>query len=352
MANIDKIEQINSIDRHATLRYIQELPDQIEASWKDMESFVVPANYIKVTNVVILGMGGSGIGGRLAKAFAIKIAKIPIEVIGEYDLPGYVSSDTLIIAVSYSGGTEETISCLREAGKRKAKIVVITMGGEAASIASNLKVPVYKIEYGSQPRAALGYTFTPVLGVLNKLGIIELGKDDIAETVLLMRSLKTKLNPEVPTYQNEAKKIATTAQNMMPVIIGGEMLAPVAYRWATQIHENGKHAAYALVLPELCHNWLNGLHFPVAVLKQTYILILQSKNDHERNRLRQNIISRILQKNGIKYEFVSVGPVGGPLSEMMLTLYLGDYVSYYLAILNDIDPDVIEDIIFLKKQLG
>ena len=352
MTNLDQLNNIDQVDKQSMLRHIQELPGQIETCWDEIKKFVLPSNYIKMSNIVILGMGGSAIGGLLAKAIATMSSKVPIEVVNDYNLPAYVNADSLIIAVSYSGNTEETLTAFREAGKRRSKLVAITMGGDLASLATNFKAPVYKIIYGSQPRAALGYTFTAVLGILNKLGIIELGKDDIAESVLLMRGLSKKLNPEVPTYQNEAKKLAITMENLLPITIGAGIMAPVAFRYATQINENAKHFAYSLVMSEMCHNWLAGLKAPQQNVKQTYVLMLQSKFDNERIRLRQNIVSQILQKQGIKFDFINIQLSGCLLSEMLLMIYLGDYISYYLAILKDIDPTRVEEIEFLKKQLS
>lgn len=352
MTNLDQLNNIDQVDKQSMLRHIQELPGQIENCWDELKKFVLPANYIKMNNIVILGMGGSVIGGLLAKSLAMMSSKVPVEVVSDYHLPAYVNADSLVIAVSYSGNTEETLTAFREAGKRKSKLLAITMGGDLASLATNFKAPVYKITYGSQPRAALGYTFIAVLGVLNKLGIIELGKDDIAESVVLMRGFGKKLNPEVPTYQNEAKKIAITMENLLPITIGAGVMSPVAFRFATQMNENGKHFAYSLVMPEMCHNWLAGLKVPQQNVKQTYVLMLQSKFDNERIRLRQNIISQILQKQGIKFDFLNIQLSGCLLSEMLLMIYLGDYISYYVAILKDIDPTRVEEIEFLKKQLS
>ncbi len=352
MTNLDQINNLEHVDKQSMLRHIQELPDQIENCWEEMKSFVMPANYIKLSNVVILGMGGSAVGGFLAKALAFSTSKVPIEVVNSYHLPNYVGPETLVIGLSYSGNTEETLTTFREAGKKKAKLVAITMGGELASIASNFKAPVYTINYGSQPRAALGYLFTAVLGVLSKLDLVDLGKDDVRESAVLMRGLATKLNPEVPTYQNEAKKLAITMEDKLPIIAGAGVMAPVAYRWRTQINENGKHLAYSLELPELCHNWLAGLKVPQPLLKQTYVLFIQSKHENERNRIRQNIIGQILRKQGVKYDIISLQLSGCVLSEMLVTIYLGDYVSYYMAILKDIDPTKVEEIEYLKKQLS
>ncbi len=351
MANLDQLEYLKNLDKKEMIKFIKMLPDEIEKAWVELNKFVLPANYIKVNNVVILGMGGSAIGGLLTKSLGVLSSKIPIEIVSDYRPPYYVDENSLVIGVSYSGGTEETTAAFREAGKKKAKLVAVTKGGELASIASSYKAPTYKIEFDSQPRAALGFTMMAVLAILCKLSFVEIGNDDVKETIVLMRGMRTKLNPEVPTYQNEAKKLATTLRDFIPVIIGAGTMESVAYRWATQINENAKHSAFALAMPELCHNWIAGLHQPNAI-KNIYTIILQSKNDHERNRARANIISQILQKMSIKYELIQLHPTGSLLSEMLCTIYFGDYVSYYLGIIKDEDPDNIPEITFLKKQLS
>jgi glucose/mannose-6-phosphate isomerase len=345
---LDQPQCIKEIDKESMLRHILELPDQIEQAWADMQNFVIPAPYLKAKNVLILGMGGSGIGGLLVEYLAYSQSKVPVKVIREYELPAYVNSDSLVIASSYSGNTEETLAAFEEAAKKQAKLLAITMGGELASKASKYKAPVYKVEYGSPPRAAIGYSFTVVLAILHKLGFIELGKDDIREAIVLMKGMRTKFVPEVPTYQNEAKKLARKLEKSLPVVIGSGIMYPVAYRWAGQLGENSKHVAFSLPLPELCHNWLVGLTHEIDKL---YIMILQSKFDNPRNRLRQNIISQLLNKKNIRHELVFLQPSGSILSEQLLTVYFGDFVSYYLAILHNVNPTSIEEVNYLKINL-
>ncbi len=119
MANFDQIGEIKEIDKESMLRHIEELPDQIEQTWEYIQKFVLPANYIKVKNIIMLGMGGSGIGGLLASSLAFLSAKIPICILSDYNLPAYVNEDSLVISVSYSGNTEETLSAFKEAGEKK-----------------------------------------------------------------------------------------------------------------------------------------------------------------------------------------------------------------------------------------
>ncbi len=352
MENLDHPQAFDELDKEGMLNNITELPDQIEQAWQELEKFIIPAIYIKVKNVVILGMGGSGVGGSLGQILTQTTSRIPITVIKDYNLPKFVSSDTLVIGVSYSGETEETLTAFAEAGKRQAKLIGIAIGGSLVPMASKFRCPVYQFNYGSQPRAALGFLYTGILGIFNKLGIIELTQNDIKEAVVLMKGLREKIKPEAPIYQNDAKKLAQRIFGNLPIIIGSSILAPVAYRWRCQMNENAKNIACDLTLPELCHNWLSGLHFPAELKKTLLIIILQSKYDHPRNRLKQNIISQIFKKQGIASELIYMQPSGSPLSEQLLSIYFGDYVSYYLAMLNNVNPTTIEEVHFLKKQLS
>lgn len=351
MDNLDQPQSFGELDKENMLGHIMELPEQIDQAWNGLQNLIIPALYIKVKNVVILGLGGSGIGGNLAKFLTITSAKLPIEIVGDYTLPNHVSSDSLVIAVSYSGETEETLSAFKEASKKGAKLLVVTTGGELASLASRVKAPIYKINYGSPPRAALGYSFMAVLGVLHKLGLVELGRDDVKEAIVLMQGLRAKLSAEVPTYQNDAKKMAQRIGQKIPIVIGGGLLSPVAYRWMTQFNENAKHLSFTLVMPELCHNWINAMKFPQEVKAGLLVIVLQSKFDHPRNRLRQNVLAQIMRKNGLEHEFVFVHPSGNRLSEQLMTLYLGDFISYYLSLLNGVDPTPVDEVVYLKKQL-
>lgn len=352
MVNLDQPQNFGDFDKNNMIGHIQDLPDQIEQAWEDMQRFTVPTPYIQVKNVVILGMGGSGMGGSIARTLGLKVSKVPIEVVNDYHLPAYIGSDSLVIGISYSGQTEETLMAFQEAGKKKAKLIAITTGAGIAAMASRFKAPTYIINYGSEPRAALGFTFTAVLAVLKKLGFIELGKDDVKESVVLMRGLQTKLNPDIPIYKNEAKKFAIRMENAIVYITGAETMWPIAYRWSSMLNENAKHLATALSIPELCHNWLTGLDNPVELRKSIIVVILQSKFDFSRNRLRQQIVGQLLNKKGIRHEFVQVAPSGSLLSEQLVTIYLGDYISYYLAMLHQVNPTTTEEIIYLKKQLS
>ncbi|MEK7460646.1 MAG: bifunctional phosphoglucose/phosphomannose isomerase [Patescibacteria group bacterium] len=351
MASLDDVKQIEKLDLEKMGNDIAALPDQVEAGWQDFKGLTVPTHYVQAKNILILGMGGSAIGGELAAALAGATATVPIEVRRDYGLPGYVGKDTLVIGVSYSGNTEETLDGFRQAATRGAKLLAVSTGGEISSLARKFQIPVLSIDYGSQPRAALGYLFMAVMVILAKLRHVELTEREVTETAALMRGLSSKLVPKVATSDNLAKQLAVKLKDRIPLIIGAGPMATVAKRWKTQFNENGKVAAVAEVMPELCHNVVVGMQ---KVYRQRDFLLpifLTSSFAHPRNALRIGIISRQFAASKLPVETIAMQPAGTPLSEALQLIQLGDYISYYMAIQIGADPTEITSIIQLKKEL-
>jgi len=339
-------------DPSGMLQSIKDLPDQLESVNRQMKDFAVPTPYIKAKNIVVLGMGGSAIGGALTASLALLKCKIPVYVHRDYDLPGFVNHESLVIGVSYSGNTEETISGFTQAAERGAKLLAISTGGQISAICRKYRVPLFAIDYGAQPRAALGYLLGGVVIILNKLSFLELGDNEIAETIKLMRALENKIHIGIPSQQNQAKQLAQRIQGKIPMIIGSGVLSEVARRWKTQINENPKQLAIFEILPELNHNMVVGLDFPEKLPEKVFVIMLQSKFDHPRNKIRQQATLQILQQKKIQYETIYMQTATTTLAEMMLVIFLGDFVSYYLAMLNKVDPTPVDTISYLKDRLA
>lgn len=352
MGILDAEDKIKKLDTDGMLQSIADLPYQMETAWSELQKFVIPTPYIKCNKILILGMGGSAIGGDLVSSLALNYSKAPIIVQRDYGLPNFVDSSTLVIGVSYSGKTEETLDAFKMAGERNAKLIAITTGGEIEPVARKYNAPVFKISYGAQPRAALGYLFTAVLYVLYKLDFITLGQSEIIKTIEVMKEYQKEICDQSPTSHNPAKQLAEKIKDKIPVIIGAGTMSTVARRWKTQINENSKHAAFYEVFPELCHNLIVGLDWPKKLGEKIYFLVLESEFDHPRNKIRQSIIGQIFRKKGISYETIVMKKAFSPLVEMMQMILLGDYASYYLGILNGVNPTTIEMITFLKNKLA
>ena len=349
--NLDDPEVFNQYDPEGMLARIKELPRQCQQAWQAAMSFNLPADYTEVDRVIILGMGGSAIGGDLVRSLAESEAGIPILIHRDYGLPAFVNDRTLVIASSYSGNTEETLSAFEPALKTGAKKLAITTGGKLQTMAEENNIPVFKINYKAQPRAALGFSFLPTLGVLQKLGFLSDKSADVAETVSILEELSARINEKAPLAGNPAKQLAQRLHGCLTVIYGAGILAEVAHRWKTQINENSKAWAFYEVFPELNHNATVGYPFPPELASRIKVVLLRSPSLNKRVQLRYQVTCELLDRAGIAHEFAD-SEGGSLLSQMMSTVMMGDYASYYLAILYRVDPSPVEVITYLKDKLA
>jgi len=349
--NLDDVKIYQQNDPEGMLARIKELPMQCRQAWQAAMSFKLPAGYDDVDKVVVLGMGGSAIGGDLVRSLVQSESRIPVIVHRDYGLPAFVDENTLVIASSYSGNTEETLSGFEPALKTKAKKLAMTTGGKLQQMAEANDIPVFKIEYKAQPRAALGFSFLPTLGVLQKLGFLKDKSADVAETVQVLERLSARLEEKSPLTSNPAKQLAQRLYGCLPVIYGAGIAAEAAHRWKTQINENGKAWGFFEVFPELNHNATVGYPFPPEVAQKIRVILLRSPLFNERVKLRYDVTCELLKRAGVAYEFVD-GEGRSALSQMMSLVMTGDFTSYYLAILYGVDPSPVEVISYLKDQLA
>lgn len=349
--NLDDQEVYKQYDPEDMLARIKELSWQCQQAWQAAGDFALPADYSHVDKVVVLGMGGSAIGGDLVRSLAALEAELPVFVQRDYDLPAFVDAGTLIIASSYSGNTEETLSAFEQALNTDAKKLVITTGGRLKDIAEGRNIPVFTIAYEAQPRAALGFGLLPILCFLQKLGFLSDKSADVAEMVQVLQKLSRKIGEEAPLSDNPAKQLAYRLCGRLPVVYGAGILAEVARRWKTQINENSKAWAFFEVFPELNHNATVGFLLPQELASKIEVLMLRSPSLHKRVQLRYRVTCELLDQAKVEHEFVD-SDGDSPLSQMMSLIMFGDYASYYLAILYRIDPSPVKVIDYLKQQLA
>jgi glucose/mannose-6-phosphate isomerase len=351
MVNLDDVKIYPEYDPDGMLARIKELPMQCRQAWQAAMRFDLPGDYADVDKVVVLGMGGSAIGADLVRSLVAAEAKIPVIVHRDYGLPAYVDERTLLIASSYSGNTEETLSGFEPALKTKAKKIAMTTGGKLQEMAGTNNIPVFKIEYIAQPRAALGFSFIPTLGVMQKLGFIKDKTKDVEETAQVLETLSAKLDEKSPLAANPAKQMAQRLYGRLPVIYGADIAAEAAHRWKTQFNENSKAWAFYEVFPELNHNATVGFPLPEDVAKKIRVILLRSPLFNPRVKLRYDVTCELLEQAGVSYEFVdSMGT--SPLAQMLSLVSIGDFTSYYLAILYKVDPSPVKVISYLKDRLA
>jgi glucose/mannose-6-phosphate isomerase len=349
MDDISKLK--TTLDSHDMCGMIAAMPDHLEdgmavAREVDLQHLEEQAFH----SILVVGMGGSAIGGDIAKSYLLDQLDIPLWVCRHYNIPEFVNKRSIVIASSYSGNTEETLSAYDSARDRGARIVAITTGGKLAEKAKADDVPLIKIKAGLQPRAALGYSVAPLLVILSRLGLCEDQGDAISGTAASLRRWARSYAPDVA--DNIALKLARDIHGTIPIIYAGyDRFDAVAYRFKCQVNENAETLAFANVFPEFNHNELVGFHKLYGLDKGLSVVILRDNQDHKRIKARMDIVTQFLKENGIKV--ISLESRQGPdLERIFYFIQLLDFASYYLALLNGLDPYPVLAIDNLKEKLS
>jgi glucose/mannose-6-phosphate isomerase len=349
--DLDRSPLFRDVDSKGMLDRILGMPGQIRDAWSIAQGLSFPAEYADAANVVICGMGGSAIGGDLVRTLADRESRAPLSVLRDYDLPAYVDSRSLVILSSFSGTTDETLSAGEQALKVGARVVAITTGGDLAERANTAGIPLAQYSFGGTPREAGGYSTLMILGVLCRLGYLADKTVEVDAASETLEQMIATIGPEVPAEMNPAKRLAQKLYGKLVLIYGGGLLAEVARRWKGQLNENAKHWAFFEQLPELNHNAVLGYQFPTHVGQKAVVVMLSSTLSRQGLRARERITEELLARWGIPTETVQARGAT-PLEHILSTVYVGDFVSYYLAMVNDVDPSDMATITFLKARLA
>lgn len=342
---LDDLNVISQRDPKDALGVAAAQPSQ--AGWNARVENQPTEQFIPQT-VVVAGMGGSALAAGLVKSW-LKITK-PFEVVRKYNLPGYVNENTLLIASSYSGNTEETISALEEAEGLGAKIVVISAGGQLIDIAQEKNYPFVQLPSDYQPRMAVSLNLRGLVKLLETYGLAQGKYDEIASVADWLDDRVEKWLPSVPTEQNYAKQLAEKCVGKTVVIYSGSRMAPVGYKWKISINENAKNTAFCNELPEFNHNeFIGWTSHPVD--KPFAVIDLISGFEHPQVLRRFAISDQLL--SGQRPKSIPVELQGeSVMAQMLWGCVLADFVSIYMAILNGIDPTQVDLIEKLKTELA
>jgi glucose/mannose-6-phosphate isomerase len=350
MINLDDMVRMQEIDPNGMLAHIDQLPQQLQQSWELGLSHDLPAGG-QIKQVVIAGMGGSAIGGDLVSHYVAPSCTVPITIWRGYGLPRHASGpETLVIASSHSGNTEETLSAFEQAHQRETRIIAVTRGGQLQAQAQNHGYVVWRFEHDGQPRAAVGFSFGLLLALLSRLGLIEDASKEIKNAVEAMRTQQQSIRIDSLVVNNPAKRMAGQLMERWPTIIGAGLLAPVARRWRTQIAELAKAVAQFEVLPEADHNMVAGVEQPEELFGRTMVVFLKCASNHPRNQLRIDITRETMMVTGFNTDVIH-GIGDSRLAQQWTCLHFGDYSAYYLAMAYGIDPTPVEAIDSLKSRL-
>ena len=351
MPDLDRPGTYQELDLTNMRQRLAGFASQCESAWEEALAFTLPPEYARVERAVVVGMGGSAIGGDLLADLASQEDALPIVVSRDYHAPSYVDEDTLVIACSYSGNTEETLSAFGQALSRSAKVVAVTSGGTLAAQASERGVPCFVFDYEGEPRSALGYLFLAPLAIFQKLGLLRDKSGDLAGAVQELNVLRSRWAEDVPSGENEAKGLARELLGRVVVVYGSGIFGGVARRWKTQLDENSKVWAFWEMLPEAHHNSVVGYSLPQEMARLAYALLLRPPYQHPQMARRYQVTRELLEREGIPSRVVE-GWGQSALAQMLTAVYLGDYVSYYLATLQGIDPSPVPPIDFIKSRLA
>lgn len=351
--NLDNRAELETLDAKNMLKSIEILPNQVREVMLLSETVRIPKKYSNSDNIVVLGMGGSALGTHIIKSVFFNELNRPVEIVNGYHLPAYVGKDTLVLLSSYSGGTEEVLSAALEAKKTGANIMVITAGGKLADFAKKNNWPALvfttKNNPCGSPRIGLGYSLVGQMILFAKAGLFDF------KSVMVTQILKTleKYNDSFGvenSKNNLAKQIAGKVRSRTVWFVGAEHLSGSTHVAANQLNENAKRFGGYFLLPELNHHLMEGLVNPVSNSENICFVLLESALYDKRVQKRFAVMKEILTKNKIEFIVYNLESKT-KLNQAMECLSFGSYVSFYLAMLQGIDPTAIPFVDYFKAAL-
>jgi len=322
--------------------YIEQFSQQLEQALTIAQSATIRPKQSDIRNVVITGLGGSAFGGEIVRNYIAKSCQVPFNINREYDIPAYIGKHTLFITASYSGNTEETLSAYELAVEQGAEIVCITSGGKLKASAEARGYDYIELPKGYPPRAAAGFSVVQQLEILKAYGLIGDYEADLKEAISLVKNFAD---------HEEVKQLAAQMKGKIGVLYSSEPMESIAIRWRQQIAENSKQLAWHHIVPEMNHNELVGWMFPKELMEKMMVLFLESGYDHPRTSLRVGINDEIIRKH--TQNVCHIHAKGDShLGQIFYLLHYGDWLSFYLAEENDIDPVPVKVIDYLKSELA
>lgn len=327
---------MNNLDPKNVLGSTEMFSDQCKQIWEDAKKITFPAEYQSIKNIVVCGMGGSAYGGYIVSALFKDTLKIPLISNNDYTLPSFADENTLVILSSYSGSTEEILSCAEEAKKFNCKVIGITGGGNFPGLIFDPK-----FNPSGQPRLGTGYMVLGTIALLNNLSVISISDEEAEKAIL-------ELETDTENIKTKAKELSEKIKGFIPVIFSAEFLEGNAHILRNQFNETAKSFSAFSPLPELNHHLLEGLKNPED--KKLFVLFISSDLYSEKLKKRVGLTKDVVGKNNV--EFDEYRPAGTTkLSQMLNVLSFGGYLTLYLAFSYGQDPSLIPWVDYFKAQM-
>lgn len=350
---LDSRSEIAKLDTQNMLGSIEELAKQVRHAYEDTKKLNFTAKE-EIRNVVLAGMGGSGLGADVIKNLYKDKLTVPFDFVHDYTLPNYVDENTLVILASYSGTTEEILACAQMAEERDAQIMVIAAGGNLAQMAEEKGYTIYKIDPkfnpSNQPRMAIGYAVFGTIGLLAKTGLVKLTDAEIEAVVKTIEKKVAECTVEVTGEENPAKALAYLMIDRRPVFVVSDFLEGAAHVSTNQHNENGKIFVDYKIVPEIDHHLLEGLRFPLSNSTNHIFIFIQSMLYNPNNIIRMNLTQKIVDDNNIDTTAVQL-QAGTKLEQAFEMITMFSFAGFYLAMLEGIDPSPIPFVEDFKQEL-
>lgn len=345
MLDLNDTEKIKKLDPVDTIGITEKLLEQCEAAWDEVNKLSIP-KLEGIQTVVFCGMGASIYGALVLKSLLGTEIQFPTEVISDYFLPDYVGKNTLVVLTSYSGTTEEVLSCAEEAKAKEAKMIILTKGGPLAEFAKDNNVPAYifdgKLNSGNVPRLGAGYTILGLIGLLNKANVIDIEEEEITQSLIRMKEKFADIKQQALTDHE-------IFVNKIPIIFSAEHLSGNAQIVRNQFNETSKAFSSYFLIPDLNHHLMEGLRFPENA--PLHFFVIDSANYSEKIRKRVELTIEVVRKyNYPVHEFTTSGQ--SLYDDFLEVLVYGSFLTLYLGLAYNQNPAINPDVDWFKSQLA
>lgn len=345
MLDLNNTEEIKKLDPVDTVGITEKILEQCEAAWQQVNALDVP-KIENIQTVVFCGMGASIYGALVLKSLLGPEIQFPTEVISDYFLPDYVGKNTLVVLTSYSGTTEEVLSCAQEAKAKEAQMVILTKGGPLAEFAKDNKIPAYifdgKLNSGNVPRLGAGYTILGLIGLLNKAHVIDIEEQEISQAI-------TRMKEKFEEIKQQALQDHKIFVNKIPIIFSAEHLSGNAQIIRNQFNETSKVFSSFFLIPDLNHHLMEGLQFPTDA--PLHFFVIDSPNYSEKIRKRVELTIEVVRKNNyLVHEFTTSGQ--SLYDDFLEVLIYGSFLTLYLGLVYKQNPAINPWVDWFKSQLA